>query len=177
MEMSWYALRVPFGRELKLKAVLDNMGVDSFIPMSRRVVTNNDGTKSHVDEPAIKNLIFAYSSFTTLRSMGSHSGCYVPFFFMLDRTTNQNLVVPIKQMEQFMAVSKTMHDDLMYLPQEDLKIKTGDYVKVTEGVFQGVEGHVVRIKRDRRVLVKIDNVVSVATAYVSPTILEKIDCN
>ena len=51
----------------------------------------------------------------------------------------------------------------------------GDRVVVTQGPFKGAEGHIKRIKKDRRLVVTIPGVVAVATAYIPPDFLKKID--
>ena len=45
---------------------------------------------------------------------------------------------------------------------------------VTGGPFKGAEGHIKRIKRDRRLIVTIKGVVAVATAYIHPSLLRKV---
>jgi ribosomal protein L24 len=51
----------------------------------------------------------------------------------------------------------------------------GDRVVVTGGPFKGAEGHIKRIKRDRRLVVTIPGIVAVATAYIHPDLLKKVD--
>jgi ribosomal protein L24 len=50
----------------------------------------------------------------------------------------------------------------------------GDRVVVTDGPFKGAEGHIRRIKKDRRLVVAIAGVVAVATTYIHPSMLKKI---
>lgn len=45
---------------------------------------------------------------------------------------------------------------------------------MTDGPFKGAEGHIKRIKKDRRVVVAIGGVVAVAITYIHPKFLEKI---
>ena len=45
---------------------------------------------------------------------------------------------------------------------------------VTDGPFKGAEGHIRRIKKDRRLVVTIAGVVAVATTYIHPSMLKKI---
>ena len=55
------------------------------------------------------------------------------------------------------------------------KLYKGDKVKITGGVFEGAEGYFMRIKGDRRVVVCINGIVAVATAFVHPSLVEKIN--
>lgn len=52
-------------------------------------------------------------------------------------------------------------------------MKKRDRVRVTGGIFEGVEGEFVRIKGDRRVVDSIQGVM-VATAFIHPSLIELI---
>ena len=54
------------------------------------------------------------------------------------------------------------------------KVKLGDRVRVKEGTYAGLVGNVVRIKKQKRVLVNIADVIWATTAYISPDQLEVI---
>ena len=53
-------------------------------------------------------------------------------------------------------------------------LKRGQRVRITGGVFEGVEGEFVRIKDDRRVVVVIQGLMAVATAFIHPSLIEQI---
>lgn len=48
-------------------------------------------------------------------------------------------------------------------------------VRITEGYFQGYEGSVVRVKKNKHVVVKIDGVCLVMLPFIHPDFLETID--
>ena len=54
-------------------------------------------------------------------------------------------------------------------------LKKGDKVRITGGIFSGVEGVFVRVKGDRRVVVSIQGIMAVATAFIHPSLIEKIE--
>ena len=49
-------------------------------------------------------------------------------------------------------------------------------MRITGGVFEGVEGQLMRVKnsRGKRVVVKIDGITAVATASIPSALVEKI---
>ena len=58
---SWFPMRVTYQREMKVKAELDRLGIENFVPMRYKVVERqNDGDTElrRVLVPAINNLIF-----------------------------------------------------------------------------------------------------------------------
>ena len=58
---TWFPMRVTYQREMKVKAELDRLGIENFVPMRYKVVeSQNDGDMElrRVLVPAISNLIF-----------------------------------------------------------------------------------------------------------------------
>ncbi|MGM9824079.1 MAG: transcription termination/antitermination NusG family protein, partial [Muribaculaceae bacterium] len=58
IEKQWYAIRVTYNRELKVKADLDAQGIDNFIPMKYVSVMRGKDRRVKKLVPAIHNLIF-----------------------------------------------------------------------------------------------------------------------
>ena len=62
---TWFPMRVTYQREMKVKAELDRLGIENFVPMRYKVVeSQNDGDTElrRVLVPAINNLIFVRST-------------------------------------------------------------------------------------------------------------------
>ena len=194
---SWYALRVSYSRELKVQDRLNELGVKTFVPMMWRrcpvkpgMTTGNPGmttgkpttpslpaptgNPSRRLVPAVGNLCFAYSTRAELEDFIRGYGDTSPVHFYWDRTANKPLTVPEKAMNDFIAVSSTLDEDLIYITEITSKLREGQTVKVKEGPFKGVEGKVVRIRKSRRILVELPGMLAVATTYIQPEYLEII---
>ena len=198
---SWYALRVSYSRELKVRDRLNELGVKTFVPMMWRRCTVNPGmttgnpTTSSLPAPsgqsteslkrmrknpsrrlvpAVGNLCFAYSTKAELEDFIRGYGETSPVHFYWDRTANKPLTVPEKAMNDFIAVSSTLDEDLIYITEITSKLREGQTVKVKEGPFKGIEGKVVRIRKSRRILVELPGMLAVATTYIQPEYLEII---
>lgn len=167
----WYAIRVTYGREMKLKKYLESHQIESFVPMRYE---NDQHKKVKSLVPAIHNLIFIHASKAVLDPIKTRIERHIPIRYIIDRSTNLPLVVPDKEMDNFIIVAGTCNEQLIYLPQMNGKFKQGDKVRVIGGLFTGVEGEIKRIKRNRRVIVTIKGLITVATAYIEPALLEKI---
>lgn len=124
--------------------------------------------------PAVGNLCFAYSTRAELEDFIRGYGDTSPVHFYWDRTANKPLTVPEKAMNDFIAVSSTLDEDLIYIKEITSKLREGQTVKVKEGPFKGVEGKVVRIRKSRRILVELPGMLAVATTYIQPEYLEII---
>ena len=175
---SWYALRVSYSRELKVRDRLNESGIRTFVPMMwRRCPVKpgmTTGNPSRRLVPAVGNLCFAYSTRAELEDFIRGYGDTSPVHFYWDRTANKPLTVPEKAMNDFIAVSSTLDEDLIYITEITSKLREGQTVKVKEGPFKGIEGKVVRIRKSRRILVELPGMLAVATTYIQPEYLEII---
>ena len=58
----WSPMRVTYSRELKVKAELDRLEIENYVPMTYKLV-NTDTVNSHRElVPAINNIIFVHST-------------------------------------------------------------------------------------------------------------------
>lgn len=173
-------MRIAHGRPERLMAIkefLDQHQVQNFLPLTHRRV-NVDGKQKMVLEPAVNNLIFIRSTEERLTFMKRHQRILLPLRYMMWRPQNgligTIIRVPDRQMESFIRVASITDNRVMFLGDKDFSKKIGTRVRITEGVFQGVEGVVCRVKKDRRVVVSIQGVASVAISYISPAFLEEL---
>ena len=167
----WYAIRVTYNRELKVKEELDGRGITNFVPMQyRREERNGVMVKRLV--PSVHNLIFINLTPTEMKEYRQTTA--MPVRYMMDPETRKPITVPDNQMENFIKVAGTYEEKLIYLNPEPGDFSNGERVRIIGGPFEGAEGIFVRIKRDRRVLISIPGVVAVATTHVHLSMLEKI---
>ena len=101
----------------------------------------------------------------------------IRYIMRTDLATNRRVpvTVPQQQMESFIAVAGTYDEQLIYLNPDPGDFSKGDRVRILGGPFEGAEGVFVRLKGDRRVVVEIEGVVAVATTYIHPSLLQKLD--
>ena len=82
--------------------------------------------------------------------------------------------IPNNQMQSFIAVSGSIDEQIIYLEPDITNFKKGDKVRITGGIFKDTEGYFMRIKGDRRVVVCLHGIAAVATAFVHPSLVEKL---
>jgi len=170
----WYPVRVTYGRVLLLKKHLDVIKIKCFVPMLRKTKFIKDKPVTKL-VPAITNYIFIYTNRTTLYNLKNELENSIPIRFLLHPVTKLPLIIPKDQMNNFIAVSGTLDDQLVYLKASELNFKKGDQVRIIDGPFKGVVGNFVRIKGDRRVVVSIEGVMAVATAFIHPSLILPLD--
>ena len=89
---------------------------------------------------------------------------------------NHPIVVRDEEMQRFMEVTRTYDEQLLFFKTEELDLAKGTKVRIHGGPFDGVEGTFMKVKgkRNRRVVIAIQNVIAVAMAYVEPDFIEVI---
>jgi transcription antitermination factor NusG len=176
---TWFPMRVTYQREMKVKAELDRLGIENFVPMRYKVVERqNDGDTElrRVLVPAINNLIFVRETLERVSELKRTNEVLEPLRYMMDRTASQEhaiMTVADREMENFMRVASRTDDSVMYLDDDTIVGKEGKRVEIMGGAFEGVTGVIRRVKRCKRVVVEIEGVASVAIAYVSAEMLRQ----
>lgn len=83
--------------------------------------------------------------------------------------------IPDREMEIFIFVCTAGQQGLTFLGDDKPDYHMGEKVRVIDGPFKGAEGHIKRIKKDRRLIVSIQGIAAVATAFIPFCYLEKCD--
>lgn len=170
-EKLWYAIRVTYNRELKVKDDLDTRGITNFVPMQyRREERNGVMVKRLV--PSVHNLIFILMTPTEMREYKMSTA--LPIRYIMDCVNHKPITVPTREMENFIKVAGTYDEKLVYLSPDMGNFVRGERVRIIGGMFAGAEGIFVRVKGDRRVVVNVEGLVAVATTFVHPSMIEKI---
>ena len=172
-DKQWYAIRVTYNRELKVKADLDAQGIDNFIPMKYVSVMRGKERRVRKLVPAIHNLIFMLVDRATMVQYKATTT--LPIRYIMNRETHQPVVIPRKQMDNFIAVAGNHSEQLLYIENDPITMRKGDKVRITGGLFEGAIGTLMRIKGNRRVVVSIPGVIAVATTDIHPSLIEKIE--
>lgn len=173
--MCWYAMSVPYNRVLKVKGMLDTEGIETFVPM-RHEIRIVRGKKVRLYIPAVSNLLFVHTTDSQLR-LFKQTTTFLQYLVHRVDGVSRKVIVPDVQMEQFIRVSRTEDDQLIYLKPEEINLSKGTRVRILGGVFDGVEGVFVKVKgkRNRRVVVLIDDVSAIAVSEISLDLIEVID--
>lgn len=170
-EKVWYAIRVTYNRELKVKEDLDARGITNFVPMQyRREERHGVMVKRLV--PSVHNLIFIHITPSDMKEYKMTTD--LPIRYIMNRETRKPITVPTHEMENFIKVAGTYDEKLIYLNPDPGDFSKGERVRIIGGAFAGAEGVFVRVKGDRRVLINVEGLVAVATTFVHPSMIEKI---
>ena len=173
----WFPMRVTYQREMKVKAELDRLEIENFIPMTYKLVHADTENPRRELVPAINNLIFVRSYQERISELKMKNEVLEPLRYMMDHTASHEhaiMTVPDRQMENFMRVASRTDDSVMFLDDETVVGMEGKRVEIMGGAFEGVTGVIRRVKRCKRVVVEIEGVASVAIAFVPVEWLKEI---
>ena len=175
----WYALRTTYGREKKAYDYLTARGITAFYPTTE-VVKLIKGKRKVVTESRLPNIFFAYGTEEQLKEY-VYDNVNLPFLRFYYRHIHEGntikktpLIVPDNQMESLKIICAADADNTFVSLVKVPKFEKGQLVKVIDGVFKGVIGRVARWQGQQRVGVVVDDLVTMATAYIPSAFLEKI---
>ena len=168
----WYAIRVAHSREAVVKSYLDNRQIENFIPAycETDVLSDMEGGRCI---PVIPGLIFVHtvpSRLQEIKTLGRHTVQY-----LLDRQSHLPVVIPEKQIRDFVAVLDAANGRNRITGPESVRSVQGERVRVEGGEFAGIEGICIRQDGACRIAVVIDPIATVLTAPVPASYLKKTD--
>jgi transcription antitermination factor NusG len=166
--ISWYAAKVKYQTERKIKNYLTECGIEHYIPFHKVILERNNGRRKAVMRPVISCFVFVRTDLKTAMALPIDTGMTMNYIRDID--TGQFLVVPDKQMQDFMFVLDFSEETIRL---ENKNLQRGDRVRVIKGPFAGIEGELIRIKGHKRVVVRLEGIFSVATTYIPSSLLEK----
>lgn len=174
-QIQWWAMSAVFNRSIKMKSILDLRHIENFVPL-HQVVTLKGTRKIKKLSPIIANLIFIHTDKETIKSLKGEFE-YLQYLTNKDGEKRTPIIVPERQMTDFITVAGSQEEKLIYLDSAELNLQQGCKVRITSGTFAGVEGQFMKVKgaRDRRVVVAIDGVAAVATTSIPPQFIEPIE--
>jgi transcription antitermination factor NusG len=170
-DLAWYVLRITYNRALKCKENLDKMEIKNFIPMHYIIVVKGDKKKRKL-VPVVQNLIFVYTTKSTIDHIKQNTDMSSFVRYTMDKSTGKPMTVPDKQMQDFITIAGSGDEQVLFLSATEISLKKGDKVRITKGIWAGVEGELLRIKGDRRVVVNIRGIMAVATVFIHPSWLK-----
>ena len=173
----WYALRTTYGREKKAYDYMTAKAITAFYPTINSVKLIN-GKRKVVTESRLPNIFFAYGTEEQLKSF-VYDNVNLPFLRFYYRHVHVGrriekipMIVPDYQMESLKIICAADADNTIVSLAEVSKFEKGQLVRVTEGAFKGVIGRVARWQGQQRVGVCIDEIGTIATAYIPNAFIE-----
>ena len=178
-QKSWYVLRATYGREKKAYDYIVNDGTVAYLPL-RYIEKRVLGRKKRILAPLLPNILFVYAEKSKIDEYVKQTPelSFLRYYFNHLETdangTNPPLTIAYSEMNNFIDVTSVDDTHLKVVDLSQCHFKSGDKVRITGGAFAGVQGYVARVAGQQRVVVTIEGLCSVATAYIPTAFIETI---
>lgn len=174
----WFVLRATYNRVEKNIETLEKNVAYVYIP-KHYVILHKNGKKKRVLEPLLPNLVFVYTTQSHLEQLFDEEIDLNHLRFYRDKTKDvcqfdgkhPPVVVPHYEMLNFIKLTSVESEHIKLVESEHCHFKSGDKVRIVKGDFVGVYGRVARIAGQQRVVVEINGLCMVATAYIPSAFL------
>ena len=130
------------------------------------------GKRKRYLQTLIPNLLFAYTTTEKAKEYVSNKAdlsClsfYFNHFEMDNESKNPPLTVSDEEMNRFILATCNMNKHLLFVQPSQCHFKGGEYVRVIDGPFTGVEGRVARVAGQQRVVISISNIGLICFRYI-----------
>jgi transcription antitermination factor NusG len=179
-DILWYVLFAANGKAVKIKPCLEAAAIEYFFPVyyKERKIRGSERCE-RISLPLLGNLIFAKASRNALDPILKEVKLRLSIssdLYYRDYSDKRIIIIPENQMRNFIAVAgnEKEKEQIIYISNDEVSLRKGVKVRITGGVFTGVEGIFMRIKGDKRLVVSIPNLFSVATAYIPSCYVQEV---
>ena len=144
----WFAIYVKSRSEKKVFKLLEDIGIESFLPLITRVKQWSD-RKKKVEEPLFRSYLFVHISDSDYYNVLNVNGVVKYICF-----EKKAVVVPENQIT---AIKRYISDtDLHDIEFDNVELKEGEMVRIKSGQMKDLIGRFVTIKGKHRVIIDIE---------------------
>lgn len=154
--LHWFAANTKPRQEKFIRDRLNALGIENFVP-TRFEIRQWSHRKKKVEVPVIPHLVFIRTDFDT--SFTLPNSLKFEIWYLKDRETKTSLIIPDKQMNDFMQVLASSTQNVEIIPTNFSK---GDKVRVIRGPFIGIEGELEQKNDQHRVIINVQGIVALA---------------
>lgn len=179
-DKQWYVLRVTYNRIEKAYRYLQSKCTEAYLPM-RYILKEKNGRRIRVLTSLLPNILFVYTTKEQIENYVkrtpqiSYLNYYYNHFRKEQNGTNPPLTIPYRDMMNFIHLTSIDNEHVMVVDNAHCHYKNGDKVLVTQGEFAGVRGKIARVSGQQRVVIELEGLCIVATAYIPSAFIEKIE--
>ena len=173
-EVRWFILRIRNSSPGRLVAMNDRLQdeatvVDTYYPRAFMKVSDEKMDFA----PSLVNFIYVRISMENLRKLKGNKTAYDHLSYIMhpvyDEKYNKSiepLYLSDKKMEEFMRITATENEKIIFFNNLDYACKPSQGVQITEGAFAGEKGRVKRIRGNKCIVVTFGREVALAITGV-----------
>ena len=166
----WYAIRTR--QDFRAEKALASLCEQVFFPKETVTLTNHKKREKAI----IPHVLFIKTTrehALALEAEGrQHPGASIPFWIYRYPASNEIQVIPQKAIALLRLLTADDTTRCEIFSKKDFK--ENQRVRITGGVYQGYEGFVQRVKKNKHVVVRIEGICMVMLPYIHPDMLENV---
>ena len=172
---SWYAFRLPSRTPREAQKLAHRNGYETYYAMRRSLKDDSydavtDDSKLYRHSALMPTILFVKCPRQYALQMREHQVMW-PISMPGQREPSP---IGEKQMQLFRTAVESGCRNLEVI---DPALAVGTKVRVLDGIFKGQEGHIVKIRGDKRFVISIPGVAAIATIYIPKHLLTKAEGN
>lgn len=174
---SWCYLFVHNQKVKSIEEQLKRDGISYFIHKTIKYVPRhrNKSGMREVETPSVSGLIFLQGNSKFLQDYLDEN--LKPYKLCKNCTTGRVATIPCNQMEPFMRIAETDPNRLRFLFRPFVYYsKNRTLLRIVTGVYAGLEGYVIRIARDRKLVMDVGGM-AVAVSEIHAERFEEVHKN
>lgn len=162
----WFAIYVKSRNEKKVSKTLNDIGIESFLPLITKIKQWSDRRKK-VEEPLFNSYLFVNIPLSDYYKVLNVNG--VVKFICFEK---KPVEVPENQIE---AIKKYICDtDIHDVDYESINFKEGELVRIKSGQMKDLTGRFVEIKGKHRIMIEIEVVGQYLPINIARSNVERI---
>ena len=160
----WFAVYVKSRSEKKVFKLLEDIGIESFLPLITRVKQWSD-RKKKVEEPLFRSYLFVNITLNDYYKVLNANG-------VVKFVTFERKPVPVPE-NQIVAIKEYLNDtELHVIDYEDFK--EGELVRIKSGQMEDLIGRFIKINGKHRIIIDIEAVGQSLPINIARSNVEKL---
>lgn len=179
----WFFMNASYGRNKIAQEKFTKAGIFSYIPYETLRGESSDGSKTFIRRPVFTNYLFVYAPLDIVKEFANskkseHSLPYLHFVYNRAQKNeygvSPRMIIPHKAMVNFIRLAEFDTYKVHCVDINRVNFIKGTPVRIIKGAFKGIEGRVARIHNQKTVVVTLDGIISMTTAYIPRIFMEPI---
>lgn len=179
----WFFMNAAYGRNKLAQEELAKEGIFSYIPYETLKGESSDGKKTLTRRPVFTSYLFVLAPLDVVKafvnnSQSTHSLPYLHFVYNHAKKDQYGrsvrMVIPHKPMINFIRLAEFDTYKVHSVDVNRVRFVKDEPVRIIDGVFKGIEGRVARIHNQTTVVVTLNGIVSMTTAYIPKIYMEPL---
>lgn len=174
-DFQWFVMRASYGKNRVAEEVFKSYGLFCYIPCETVQAIDKQGKKVLVRKPLFSNYIFLLSTLEDAKRFVAkeQTKWSLPYLHFAYDHTSQNefgrdhrMTVQHFAMTNFIRLAEFDTYKVHSVDVKKVRFVKDEMVRIIDGAFKGIVGRVARIHNQTTVVVTLEGVASMTTAYI-----------